>query len=497
MATTDLHYLTISDAARLLRGRKLSPVELAQAVLQRIRDTQPMTNAFVSVLGEDALAWAGAAEKAIMAGGYRGPLHGIPIAVKDIMDVAGVVTTCASAAMHDNLAKTDAAAVARLKAAGAIVIGKTNLTEFAERFASHRYGVVHNPWDLTRCAGLSSSGSGAAVASGACLAALGNDTGGSVRVPAAFCGVVGIKPTFGRVSRAGSFPPFSTMDCIGPLARTVRDAALVLQAIAGGDFADPTSSARRVPPYTRALPTTLNGVKVGIPKQYFFEGLEPEVDRLVRDAIQRLRELGGDLVEVSLPHVHLTGEAREPLQATEGAASHQELLRERGRLYGPELAERLRGGMETPALRYVEGLRLRSNIKRELEEAFTKVDVLAMPTKPNLPYTAGPGMPGHRHLAGTHAPAAPSQVAPFSLTGLPAVSVPCGFSAGGLPAALQIAGPEFGEAAIIRVAHAYERGTDWHTRRPADIARPRATRDRLWAGQAHPTRSPRWRFTPS
>ncbi len=462
MSDLDLCYLTIAQAARLLRERRLSPVELTEAVLRRAEATQPKTNAFIVMTGDEAMAAAMAAERAIARGRYRGPLHGVPVSVKDIYDLAGHLTTCGSAVLHDNLARRDATAVARLKQAGAIIIGKANLTEFAVDQPSPVYGPARNPWDRERSAGLSSSGSGASVVAGAGFVSLGTDTGGSIRLPAAFSGCAGIKPTYGLVSRHGVFPLAWSLDHAGPLARTVRDCAITLQAIAGHDPKDPTSADGRVPSYEAALRQALRGVRVGVPKEHFFDIIDAEIEPIVRKAIARLGELGAQVREVSLPHIQKVPLALGNIVRTEQAAAHEQLLKTRAHLYGGSMADRLRAAALRPAVTYIQAQRVRALIMAGFRAALAQVDVIVTPSTPILPYKLAEQPAGG---AGQGAAIARFTM-PLNLAGLPAISVPCGFSAGGLPVGLQIIGPAFGERLVFHVAHAYEQSTEWHKRRP-------------------------------
>jgi aspartyl-tRNA(Asn)/glutamyl-tRNA(Gln) amidotransferase subunit A len=455
-------YLTIAQASRLLSTRKLSPVELTRAVLDQARAVQPITNAFITFLEEQAMAEARQAEQAIARGEYLGPLHGIPVSVKDIFDVKGQLTTCGSAVLHDNVATRDATAVRRLAEAGAILVGKTNMTEFAVDVPSPVYGPVRNPRDPDRSAGLSSSGSGAAVLTGASFVSLGTDTGGSIRLPAAFSGCVGIKPTYGRVSRHGVFPLSWTLDHAGPLTRTVADAAVSLRAIAGYDPNDRTSSERRVPNYGRGINKGLIGLKVGVPKEYFFDVQDQAILPFVRAAIDRLAELGAEVLEVSTPHVAESSRTVSAFIRAEQASAHGELLRTRLHLYSRTLADRLVAASVRPAVTYIDAQRERTRVIDDLQAALRGVDVIVTPSTPILPYKL------EEQQFGVDWKGASLSwfTSPFNLSGLPAISLPCGFTESGLPVGLQIAGPAFGEALILRVARAYEASTDWHKRLP-------------------------------
>ncbi|MBI3744275.1 MAG: hypothetical protein HY261_08340 [Chloroflexi bacterium] len=462
MTDTELCYLTLADAARLVRARKVSPVELTCAVLARIEATQSKTNAFIAVMGDEALGQAKKAERAIARGNYLGSLHGIPVSVKDIYDMSGYLTTCGSRVLHDNMAKRDATAVTRLKQAGAVIVGKNNMTEFAVELPSPVYGSARNPWDTERSPGLSSSGSGAAVTAGASFASLGTDTGGSIRLPAAFCGCAGIKPTYGRVSRHGVFPLSWSLDHAGPLARTVRDCAIVLETIAGLDDHDATSSERAVPNYQRALKRDLRGVKVGLPKEHFFDLIDTEIGPVVQKAIAVLRELGAKVREVSIPGAAKTGQAVGGIIRVEQAAAHEKWLRTRGDLYGGTLGDRLRAAALVPAVAYLEAQRLRQVITDDFNAAVREVDVLVTPSTPILPYKITEQPKG----GAGEGTAIARFTMPYDLTGMPAISIPCGF-AKGLPVGLQIAGRAFDESTVFRVAHAYEQATEWRKKRPS------------------------------
>ena len=461
MNDIDLCYSSIGTVARLIKSGRLSPVELTKVVLARLKATQPVTNAFITVLEKEALSQARAAERAIVRGEYRGPLHGVPVSVKDIYDYKGHLTTCGSAVLHDNVAKEDAHTVACLKDAGAILIGKANMTEFAVGHPSPVYDVVHNPWDPERIAGLSSSGSAASLVAGVGYASLGTDTGGSIRLPAAFSGCVGIKPTYGRVSRHGVFPLSWTMDHAGPLARTVRDAAIALQAIAGYDPKDATTSQRLVPNYLRGITKGVRGLRVGLPREYFDGVIDAEITPVFEAAVRQLTDLGAEVHEVSLHHVDkisLTASVISP----EHAAAVADLLRTRLHLFGNGLGERLVAASLRPASEYIDGQRARVLVMQDFQQALSQVDILATPTTPILPYKIEEQ--GEVGL-GPNAAIARFTI-PFNTTGLPAISVPCGFSAGGLPVGLQLVAPAFQEALLFRAAHAYEQATDWHLRRP-------------------------------
>jgi aspartyl-tRNA(Asn)/glutamyl-tRNA(Gln) amidotransferase subunit A len=462
MPDADLCFLTIPQAARLLKSKRLSSVELTKAVLARAKATQPKTNAFIAILEESALAEARRADRAFAQGRAKGPLHGIPITIKDIFDIKGLITSCGSAVLHDNVARADSTAVARLREAGAVIIAKANMTEFAVDMPSPVFGPAHNPWNYEYLAGISSSGSGASLVVGAGFASMGTDTGGSIRLPAAFCGCTGIKPTYGRVSRHGVFPLAWSLDHAGPLARTVEDAAITLQAIAGADSNDPTAAAIPVPSYTRHLRTGVRGLRIGVPKEFFFDDIDPEVEAHVRAAIERLRKLGARIRQVSVPHASQTMLAMSSIIRVEQAAAHEQLIRTRLHLYGGTLGDRLVTASLRTAADYIKAQRIRMQIVQDFHAAFEKVDVLATPTMPILPFKIADQKPGG---AGQGVRMS-NFTAPFDLTGSPAISIPCGFSASGLPIGLQLIGKPFAEATVLRAANAHEQAADWHTRRP-------------------------------
>ena len=463
MTPTELTRLSIAEAADLIRRKKLSPVELTEACLQRIDSLDARLRAFITVTREEALATAQQATGAIARGDYKGPLHGIPFALKDLFDTAGVRTTAGSKIMADRVPSEDAAVTARLKAAGAVLLGKLNMHEFAygATGVNPHYGATANPWDPTRISGGSSSGSGAAVAAGMAPGALGTDTGGSVRIPSALCGITGLKPTYGRVSRRGVVPLSWALDHVGPMARSAADAAIILGVIAGHDPGDETSSDEPVPDYAKMLEGRgLKGLRVGVPREYFFDNVNTEVAAGVRGAISTLEHLGAQVREVSLPHIDEAPAAVNAIMLTEALACHRRRLAERPQDYGDDVRGRLEMGLLYPAVSYIEAQRLRSLIVEEWrEKVFDRVDLLAVPTTP----VPAPGLEE-----------ADLQVTltlvrftnPFNLVGVPAVSVPCGLTGGGLPIGMQLAGRWFEEGTVLGAAHAYQQATDWHKRAP-------------------------------
>jgi aspartyl-tRNA(Asn)/glutamyl-tRNA(Gln) amidotransferase subunit A len=456
----DLSKLSIREAADLIRKKKVSPVELTKACLARIDQANPSLNAFITITRESALQQAGVAESEVMRGNWRGPLHGVPIALKDLFDTAGVRTTAGSDVFKDRIPTEDAEVVRRLKAAGAVLVGKTNMHEFAYGGTSviSYFGAVHNPWDLSHIAGGSSGGSAAAVAAELCYGALGSDTGGSVREPASYCSIVGLKPTYGLVSTRGVIPLSWSLDHVGPMTRTVADAAVMLQSIAGYDSAETTSQQMSVPDYSAALNSKVASLRLGVARDFFFEGLHPEVEAAINEALSVLKRLTADIKEIKI-----SVSADTSVLRAEAYAYHAEFMAKTPELYNSWTLERLRTGAEVTTLSYIGGLREISELRRSTQRLFESVDALITPTAPAPPRTI---------LEANADPPTRSPVldlrntAPFDRNGLPTISIPCGFSTRGLPIGLQISGPPGGDAVVLQLAHAYEQATDWHKRRP-------------------------------
>ena len=450
---------SLSEAASLIRSRQLSPVQLVEACLERIASSS--LNAFISVQPEAAMAAARQAQEAVAKGNYKGPLHGIPIAGKDNIDVLGVPTTAGSRIMNDRLPGEDAFVVGKLRAAGAIIIGKTNLHEFAcgTTGVNPHFGPVRNPWDTQRITGGSSSGSAAAVASGEALAALGTDTGGSIRIPAAFCGVVGLKPTYGRVSNGGTVPLSSSLDHVGPLCRNVEDAATVLQAIAGLDPSDGSSVEMPVPDYQAALASGVAGLRIGVPREFFFEGLAGDVDAALREAVRVFEKLGAQLSEVSLPQVDQVSQGVLVMLLSEALAYHETWLAERPQDYGEDVRLRLEVARKNSAVDYINAGRLKVEVTSRWWQLFQEIDLLLTPTTTTAPPS----------ISEAQSPRPPSFIKltnPFNFSGQPAISLPCGFTSEGLPIGMQLVGRAWEETTILRAALAYEQATGWHKRRP-------------------------------
>jgi aspartyl-tRNA(Asn)/glutamyl-tRNA(Gln) amidotransferase subunit A len=459
VASADLCDLGIADLAQRYRRREVSPVDVAAAHLGRIERLDKTLNCYVTVTGDRALMEARAAEAAIARGG-AGPLSGIPVAYKDLYATRGVRTTAGSALLADWIPDHDATCVSRLGQAGMVMLGKLITHEFAFgiQFPGHRFPPARNPWNLDHIPGGSSSGSGAALAAGLTVGALGSDTGGSIRGPAAFSGIVGLKPTYGRVSRAGVVTLSWTLDHTGPMARSVEDCALMLQALAGCDPADPASSREPVPDYAAGLRAGVRGLKVGVPRDYFFDGVQPEVGAAFESAMATLAGLGAEVRDVSIPSIG-AAPTFMVIMLAEAFAYHARDLREQPELYGEVLREKLMAGALFTADEYVQAQRLRSRLCEDMHRALQEVDVLATPTAVGT-------APSFATVYDPNFPFARSNMAPFNMSGLPALALPCGFGANGLPISLQLAGRPFDEATVLRAGHAYEQATDWHRRRP-------------------------------
>jgi aspartyl-tRNA(Asn)/glutamyl-tRNA(Gln) amidotransferase subunit A len=466
----DLAFLSARQIAALVRERKVSPVEITRVYLERIERLDSRLRAYITVVPDKALETARAAETAVMCGQPLGPLHGVPYAVKDQFDTAGVRTTSGSRILEDHVPIEDATTISRLNSAGGILLGKLNLTEFAlggtQQFP---FGQPRNPWNLDHDPGGSSSGSGIAVAAGLCAASLGEDTGGSVRSPASFCGVVGLRPTWSRVSRHGSFPLSWSMDTPGPLARTVEDVAWLLQAIAGYDAKDPLSSRAPVPEYAGPLADGVRGLRVGIVRELTFgPDTDAEVREAVLEAVRCLERLGAVTEEISLRLVPFAGAIFMALADADGAGVHHRWLRSRPGDYDQGTRRRLLTASLIPAAIQQRAARARALLRAEMREALARLDLLLCPTAHQAapPIAAARGaITGRQEVAGRFFTRR-SYVTPAALAGLPAIAVPCGFTRSGLPISLQLIGRHFDEATVLRAAHAYEQQSEWSRRRP-------------------------------
>jgi aspartyl-tRNA(Asn)/glutamyl-tRNA(Gln) amidotransferase subunit A len=449
---------SLADLAGALRGRRLSPVEVVGVLLKRIEAVDEELNAFVTVLPEKALEEATRAERRILAGEYRGPLHGVPIGLKDLICTKGVRTTMGSALFEGYVPDHSATVASRLEGAGAIVIGKTNTHELAYGATGDRshFGPTRNPHDPGRISGGSSSGSGAAVAAGLCYGALGSDSAGSIRIPSALCGVVGMKPTFGRVSKRGVFPLSWTLDHVGPLTRTVEDNALLLNTLAGHDPEDPYSADRPAEDFTRGLRRNIQSGAVGVPAGFYFDRVEDEVERMVRASIEVFRSLGAEVREVEVPRLRETLKAQRIILAAEAYAVHEERLKSEPEKFDDEIREHVLDGEPLKAHRYVMAQQTKWRSLEAFERVLKEVDVLVAPTVPIAALVVGQrevDIGGHKEAIDM---ALTRLTGPTNLSGLPSLSVPCGLTGSGLPVGLQLIGRPFDEATVYRYGHAYE-----------------------------------------
>jgi aspartyl-tRNA(Asn)/glutamyl-tRNA(Gln) amidotransferase subunit A len=462
----DLCSLTLAEAARRLVSRELSPVELTTAHLERIATLDGRLNAFLTVTVDDALRAARRAEDAIGRGEYRGALHGIPLAIKDLYDTRGVRTTAGSKFFASRVPDANAAVIDRLEAAGAVSLGKANMHEWALGVTNDNphYGACRNPWSLDRITGGSSGGSAAALAAGLCLVSLGSDTGGSIRIPAALCGVVGLKPTFGRVSVRGVVPLSWNLDHPGPMARRVYDAAILFDAIAGYDDGDPFAVAVPNDDYLTHLEAGVTGWRVGLAGSRTLAGADADVVAAVQAAAALFETLGATVEEVELPELPDAARANSVMTTADAAAFHQERLTRAPRDFGADVLARLQRGVACTSSEYANARRTQTVLRRTFESWFTgyggRFDIILAPTTPcAAPLRAGLDPVETARLLTRF-------TAPFNLTGLPALSIPCGFAAGPLPIGLQIVGPPWSEARVLRAGYAYEQATSWHDRWP-------------------------------
>jgi aspartyl-tRNA(Asn)/glutamyl-tRNA(Gln) amidotransferase subunit A len=463
IATNELASLDLQEAATLLRQKKLSPVELTRACLVRIEALNPVLNAFITVTAESALAQARVAEAELQRGTSRGPLHGVPVALKDLVDTAGVRTTAGSALFKDYVPREDAAVVQRLRHAGAVLLGKLNMHEVAfgpNTKSTSFFGPVCNPWDIKRISGGSSGGSAAAVAAGLCFAALGSDTGGSIRQPAAFCGVVGLMPSYGRVSTRGALPLSRSADHLGPMTRSVVDSALMLQAIAGYDPADVTSYDMPVPDFAGGLRRSQHvRIRIGVARNYFNEGLDPEIKEAVDSAVSMFVKLGAEIHEVTVP----ISQARTVIQA-EAFAYHAPTIAKTPELYLPETLGKLRLGAAIDTDTYVTARLGLDQLRRNAPALFRQVDVLLTPTTP-VPPPETSALPTTFEDIMANDGVLWRNTRPFNLLAFPTIAIPCGFTRSGLPIGLQLSGAPWQEAELLRIAQTYEQAAQWRTRR--------------------------------
>lgn len=468
---SNVSQLSLSEASQLVRKKKVSPVELTHECLSRIERLNPKLNAFITVTADSALAEARQAEVEIQQGHWRGPLHGMPIALKDLVDTAGVRTTAASGVFKDRIPIDDAEIVRRLKAAGAVFLGKLNLQECAYGGSSaiSYFGPVRNPWNVNYCPGGSSGGSAAAVAAQLCYGAIGTDTGGSIRQPSAYCGVVGLKPTYGRVSTSGVIPLSWSLDHLGPITRTTVDAVLMLQVIAGYDPQDTTSIDVPVPHYASTIEVSTSSLRLGIPRAYFYDELHPEIQATTEAALSVLKTITASQQDIPpLASDAAYSSWMDPYVAiltAEAYAYHKDYIASSPELYQEPTLKRLRVGADVATPTYIQSRRQLDRIRHSIERVFNNVDLLITPTVRVPPFSiadlqADPNTVRAKELAMLH------NTRPLNFPGLPTISVPCGFTRSGLPLGMQITGPSGGEATVLRLAYAYEQATEWRRRKP-------------------------------
>ena len=465
MNTSELPFLSAGDLSRLIQSKEVSPVEATEAYLDRIASLDHRFNSYLTVMREQALADAQQAEEDIASGQHKGPMHGVPVAVKDQFWSKGVRSTGGSRILADFVPDEDATVIANLRKAGAVVLGKTNMTEFAITGFSHRYATPRNPWNTDSYTGGSSSGSGAATAAYLCATSLGEDTGGSIRFPATWCGLVGLRPSWGLVSRYGVMRGVWSMDTVGPISRTVEDAAITLGAIAGHDPKDRYSSTAPVLDYRQALGGDLNGLKIGVITEFMESDLvEPKVRQTVSDSFATLGELGATVEEVSVPLSMDAGVASAVLLAVEPALAQKDWIKDQLQDYGHDVRILLLTGSLLPAQAYYKAQKLRTMLRQQVLDSLEKYDVLVLPTsgKGAQPLEQDPPVTSKE----TASRLAFLFTRIFNLASCPAISVPCGFDDRGMPVGLQIGARPGAEETIFKVAHAYEQATAWHTMRP-------------------------------
>ena len=453
-------------AAGLIERKEISPVELTEAMLQRIADLDDKLHSYLLVTGDLAKAQAKTAEAEIQAGNYRGPMHGIPIGLKDLVYTKGITTTCASKILRDFVPDFDAAIVEKLNAAGAITLGKLNLTEFALYGYHPDFTPPNNPWKLDHWSGISSSGSGAATSGSLCFASIGTDTGGSIRFPSSACGIVGIKGTFGKVSRYGIFPLSDTMDHPGPMARTVADAAAMLAVLEGRDERDPATRTDPRVDYLSLLDGDVRGLRVGIEREYCTTGTDPEQAAASFAALDHYQALGAEIVELNAPDLADSGNNWLDTCAVDALMRHREYFPARADDYGPGYRALLEHGTRVTAEQYAKGALARQAVMARLENIFSRCDVMLCPATPT-PAPPQTETPPQAVMADEDVPGLVRFTGPFDFSGSPSITLPNGFNQAGLPLSMQLIGRHGDEATIIRAAYAYEQTTDWHKQRPA------------------------------
>ena len=468
MDSQDLCYRSAAELSHFIKNREVSPVEIVRAHLARIEALEPVLNSFITRMSEEAMEGARKAEQEIQTGRYRGPLHGIPVGLKDLFYVKGFPNTSGCKVYDHFIPDFDSTLASKLKEAGALLLGKLNLHQLAYGTTGENpdYGPMHNPWNPERITGGSSGGSGSATASGQCVLSLGTDTGGSIRIPSALCGLVGLKPTYGRVSRYGITVLSWSQDHAGPMARTVEDCALVMNAVAGYDRRDPSSANVPVPDFTQALTGDIRGLRVGVPKEFFEDPIDSEVEDSVRKAVGLLSKLGATVREISWPMYQVSKAISSTLLMAEATAYHHRLIQEHRTQIDLQVRLRLDAGFFISGVNYLQAQRARRLFYHQSYDLLKEVDLLAGPTVPITACKIGTTEVKIGKTAMGVIPALSQYTRPLNLNGFPAITVPCGFSKEGLPIGLQIAGKPFDEETVLRAAHAYEQATEWHKQRP-------------------------------
>jgi aspartyl-tRNA(Asn)/glutamyl-tRNA(Gln) amidotransferase subunit A len=460
--------LSLTEVAQAIAQKRISSREATKSCLDRIAQWQPRLNAFMAIETDEALAAADAADAALAKGNVRGALHGVPLAHKDMYYDAGKVVTCGSKIRRDFVATTTSTALQRLKDAGTVRLGSLQMVEFAYGPTGHNahYGAVHNPWGLDHITGGSSSGSGAAVAARLTFAALGSDTGGSIRMPAHFCGVTGLKTTYGRVSRAGAMPLSQSLDTVGPLARSAEDCALLLGLMAGADANDPTAASGPLPDYMAATREPIKGLTIGVPSAFYVDDLDPEVERILDETILVLKREGADIVQVELPDQRQLTAAAQLVVAVEAAAFHKRWLIERPQDYGPQVLMRLQNGLAIPGVSYLEAMRWRGPALAAYLAAVAGTDAVIVPGAPVPAPTLAESDVGNGPDAEAVIQRLTRFTRPVNYLGLPSLAIPSGFTKNGLPVGVQLIGHSFDEAMLLRIGAAFQRATDFHERVP-------------------------------
>jgi aspartyl-tRNA(Asn)/glutamyl-tRNA(Gln) amidotransferase subunit A len=468
MSATEPALLSLTEVAQAIAQKRVSSREVTQSCLDRIAQWQSPLNAFMAIEAHEALAASDDADASLAKGTLRGPLHGVPLAHKDMYYDAGKVVTCGSRIRRDFVATSTATALQRLKDAGTIRLGSLQMAEFAAGPTGHNthYGPVHNPWALDRVTGGSSSGSGAAVAARLTFAALGSDTGGSIRMPAHFCGVTGLKTTVGRISRAGAMPLSQSLDTVGPLARSALDCALLLGLMAGADADDLTAVSGPLPDYTAAARQPMKGLTIGVPTAFYVDDLDPEVAGILEDSIAVLKREGADIVQVELPDQRQLAAACQLVLAVEAAAFHKRWMIERPQDYGPQVLMRLQNGLAIPGVSYLEAMRWRGPALSAHLAAVAGVDAVIAPVAPVAAPTIAESDVGNSPDAEAMIQRLTRLTRPINYLGLPSLAILSGFTRGGLPVAMQLIGRSFGEAMLLRIGAAFQRATDFHHRVP-------------------------------